>query len=91
MQYSISIPQFDVDGFDGEGLRSYLTRAEELGFEGGWTIDGTSPVTLGVNAAGVLVAAATTNDGGTTRLAPLAPAPPDATTAHTSSEPWKGR
>ncbi len=35
--------------------------------------------------------AVTTNDGGTTRLAPLAPAPPDATTAHTSSEPWKGR
>ncbi|BBY76145.1 acyl-CoA dehydrogenase [Mycolicibacterium parafortuitum] len=34
--------------------------------EGGWTIDGASPVTLGVNAAGVLVAAATTNDGGTT-------------------------
>jgi hypothetical protein len=33
----------------------------------------------------------TTNDGGTTRLAPLAPAPPDASTAHTSSEPWKGR
>ncbi|WP_319435408.1 LLM class flavin-dependent oxidoreductase [Mycobacterium sp. RTGN5] len=39
MRYSISIPQFDVDGFDGEGLRSYLTRAEELGFEGGWTLE----------------------------------------------------
>ncbi|AKK30268.1 LLM class flavin-dependent oxidoreductase [Mycobacterium sp. EPa45] len=39
MKYSISIPQLDVDGFDGEGLRSYLTRAEELGFEGGWTIE----------------------------------------------------
>ncbi|WP_431235267.1 LLM class flavin-dependent oxidoreductase [Mycolicibacterium psychrotolerans] len=47
MKYSISIPQFDVDGFDGEGLRSYLTRAEELGFEGGWTIEqiiGPSPM-----------------------------------------------
>lgn len=39
MRYSISIPQFDVDGFDCDGLRSYLTRAEELGFEGGWTME----------------------------------------------------
>lgn len=39
MKFSISIPQFDVDGFDGDGLRSYLTRAEELGFEGGWTLE----------------------------------------------------
>ncbi|GAA2772260.1 LLM class flavin-dependent oxidoreductase [Mycolicibacterium pallens] len=39
MRYSISIPQLDADGFDGEGLHSYLTRAEELGFEGGWTIE----------------------------------------------------
>jgi alkanesulfonate monooxygenase SsuD/methylene tetrahydromethanopterin reductase-like flavin-dependent oxidoreductase (luciferase family) len=39
VSYSISIPQFDVDGFDGDGLRSYLTRAEELGFEGGWTME----------------------------------------------------
>lgn len=33
------MPQFDVDGFDDRGLRSYLSRAEELGFEGGWTIE----------------------------------------------------
>lgn len=39
MRYSISIPQFDVDGFDSEGLRSYLTRAEDLGFDGGWTLE----------------------------------------------------
>jgi alkanesulfonate monooxygenase SsuD/methylene tetrahydromethanopterin reductase-like flavin-dependent oxidoreductase (luciferase family) len=39
VSYSISIPQFDVDGFDDDGLRSYLTRAEELGFEGGWTME----------------------------------------------------
>jgi alkanesulfonate monooxygenase SsuD/methylene tetrahydromethanopterin reductase-like flavin-dependent oxidoreductase (luciferase family) len=39
VRYSISIPQIDVDGFDGDGLRSYLTRAEELGFEGGWTLE----------------------------------------------------
>jgi len=39
VEFSISIPQLDVDGFDGDGLRSYLTRAEELGFEGGWTLE----------------------------------------------------
>lgn len=39
MRCSISIPQFDVDGFDAEGLRSYLARAEELGFEGGWAME----------------------------------------------------
>jgi alkanesulfonate monooxygenase SsuD/methylene tetrahydromethanopterin reductase-like flavin-dependent oxidoreductase (luciferase family) len=44
MRFSISIPQVDVggfDGFDGEGLRSYLRRAEDLGFEGGWTLEQT--------------------------------------------------
>ena len=39
MRFSISIPQFDVDGFDAEGLRSYLARAEVLGFEGGWAME----------------------------------------------------
>jgi alkanesulfonate monooxygenase SsuD/methylene tetrahydromethanopterin reductase-like flavin-dependent oxidoreductase (luciferase family) len=39
VRHSISIPQFDVDGFDDEGLRSYLTRAEDLGFEGGWALE----------------------------------------------------
>ncbi len=39
MRWSISIPQLDTDGFDGPGLRDYLTRAEELGFEGGWTLE----------------------------------------------------
>ena len=39
MKYSISVPQLDVDGFDDQGLRSYLLRAEELGFEGGWTME----------------------------------------------------
>jgi alkanesulfonate monooxygenase SsuD/methylene tetrahydromethanopterin reductase-like flavin-dependent oxidoreductase (luciferase family) len=28
-------------GFDAEGTRRYLERAEELGFEGGWTLEGT--------------------------------------------------
>jgi alkanesulfonate monooxygenase SsuD/methylene tetrahydromethanopterin reductase-like flavin-dependent oxidoreductase (luciferase family) len=30
-----------VDGFDATGFKSYLTRAEELGFEGGWTLEQT--------------------------------------------------
>jgi probable F420-dependent oxidoreductase len=39
VRFSIAIPQFDYDGFDAAGLRSYLTRAEELGFEGGWVLE----------------------------------------------------
>lgn len=43
MRFSIAIPQFDDDGsggaFDAAGLRSFLTRAEELGFEGGWVLE----------------------------------------------------
>jgi probable F420-dependent oxidoreductase len=35
---AICIPQFSGDGeFDPEAFRRYLTRAEELGFESGWT------------------------------------------------------
>ncbi|MDT7769381.1 MAG: hypothetical protein QOI30_2391 [Mycobacterium sp.] len=41
MKFSIAIPQFDYDGFDAAGLRSYLARAEELGFEGGWVLEQT--------------------------------------------------
>lgn len=41
MRFSVAIPQFDYDGFDATGLRSYLARAEELGFEGGWTLEQT--------------------------------------------------
>jgi alkanesulfonate monooxygenase SsuD/methylene tetrahydromethanopterin reductase-like flavin-dependent oxidoreductase (luciferase family) len=47
MRFSISIPQRDTDGFDASGLKSYLARAEELGFEGGWTLEqiiGPSPL-----------------------------------------------
>ncbi|WP_078308567.1 MULTISPECIES: LLM class flavin-dependent oxidoreductase [unclassified Mycobacterium] len=47
MRFSISIPQFDTGGFDAEGVRSYLRRAEDLGFEGGWTLEqtiGASPI-----------------------------------------------
>ena len=41
MRFSISIPQRDTDGFDESGFKSYLARAEELGFEGGWTLEQT--------------------------------------------------
>ncbi|MDT5147653.1 MAG: hypothetical protein QOC58_2298, partial [Mycobacterium sp.] len=39
MRFSIAIPQFDYDRFDAAGLRFYLARAEELGFEGGWVLE----------------------------------------------------
>lgn len=39
VRFSISIPQRDPDGFDAEGVKSYLARAEELGFEGGWVLE----------------------------------------------------
>ncbi|MET0702928.1 MAG: LLM class flavin-dependent oxidoreductase [Mycobacterium sp.] len=41
MRFAISIPQLDVDGFDGAGVQAFLRRAEELGFEGGWTLEQT--------------------------------------------------
>ncbi|MHA6620267.1 LLM class flavin-dependent oxidoreductase [Pseudonocardia sp. DLS-67] len=38
MRFGIGIPQFFSDHeFDGEAFRRYLRRAEELGFESGWT------------------------------------------------------
>ena len=39
MEFSISIPQRVPDGFDADGERSYLARAEELGFAGGWALE----------------------------------------------------
>jgi alkanesulfonate monooxygenase SsuD/methylene tetrahydromethanopterin reductase-like flavin-dependent oxidoreductase (luciferase family) len=39
VKFSISIPQRAANGFDAEGTSSYLARAEELGFEGGWTLE----------------------------------------------------
>lgn len=39
VRFSISIHQFAVNDFDAPGLRSYLARAEELGFEGGWVME----------------------------------------------------
>jgi alkanesulfonate monooxygenase SsuD/methylene tetrahydromethanopterin reductase-like flavin-dependent oxidoreductase (luciferase family) len=49
VKYSISIPQLAVGAFDAEAFKSYLMRAEELGFEGGWTLE----MTIG---AGPLIA-----------------------------------
>ena len=38
MRFAIAIPQFYADGeFDPAAFRSYLTRAEELGFDSAWT------------------------------------------------------
>ncbi|PXY31912.1 LLM class flavin-dependent oxidoreductase [Prauserella muralis] len=38
MRFAISIPQFFTDGeFDRDAFATYVTRAEELGFESGWT------------------------------------------------------
>ena len=39
VRFSISLPQRDTDGFDESGFKSYVARAEELGFEGGWTLE----------------------------------------------------
>src|ERR1700760_349097 len=41
VRFSISLPQLDVAGFDSEGFKDYVIRAEELGFEGGWTLEQT--------------------------------------------------
>ena len=41
VRFSISLPQLDVDGFDAAGFKDYVVRAEELGFEGGWTLEQT--------------------------------------------------
>src|SRR6266566_6132740 len=38
MRFAIAIPQLYADGeFDPAAFRAYLVRAEELGFESGWT------------------------------------------------------
>jgi len=41
VRFAVSIPQLDTTGFDADGVRSYLARAEEAGFESGWTIEQT--------------------------------------------------
>lgn len=39
MRFAISIPQLDSGSFDAAGFRSYLERAEQLGFESGWVLE----------------------------------------------------
>lgn len=41
MKFSIAIPQLVTGEFDAAGVKDYLARAEELGFEGGWTLEQT--------------------------------------------------
>src|ERR1700680_862690 len=40
MRFGISVPQGVADGaFDASAFRAYLARAEEVGFEGAWTME----------------------------------------------------
>ncbi|HEY6689130.1 MAG TPA: LLM class flavin-dependent oxidoreductase [Propionibacteriaceae bacterium] len=39
MQLAISIPQLVTGTFDAQGVKAYLARAEELGFEAGWVME----------------------------------------------------
>jgi hypothetical protein len=39
MRLAISIPQLDTGTFDTAGVKSYLARAEQLGFEAGWVME----------------------------------------------------
>ena len=39
MRLAISIPQLDTESFDTAGVKSYLARAEQLGFEAGWVME----------------------------------------------------
>jgi alkanesulfonate monooxygenase SsuD/methylene tetrahydromethanopterin reductase-like flavin-dependent oxidoreductase (luciferase family) len=41
VRFSISIHQLDSTEFDAAGVRDYLARAEELGFEAGWVLEQT--------------------------------------------------
>jgi probable F420-dependent oxidoreductase len=54
LRFAISIPQFVADGaFDPAGLRTYLARAEGLGFDSVWTVEqilGKAPVLAPIEA-----------------------------------------
>jgi probable F420-dependent oxidoreductase len=62
MRYGIPIPQFAAGGvYDPAALKTFLTRAEELGFENAWTQEqtlGSKPI-LGVNETLAYAAAVT--------------------------------
>ena len=47
VRWSIAIPQLGAEAFDAAGVKAHLARAEELGFEGAWTMEltvGAAPV-----------------------------------------------
>jgi alkanesulfonate monooxygenase SsuD/methylene tetrahydromethanopterin reductase-like flavin-dependent oxidoreductase (luciferase family) len=39
MQLTLSIPQLDSGTFDTQGVKAYLARTEELGFEASWVME----------------------------------------------------
>jgi probable F420-dependent oxidoreductase len=39
MQLAIAIPQLDTGTFDAQGVKAYLARAEEVGFQAGWVME----------------------------------------------------
>jgi probable F420-dependent oxidoreductase len=39
VRLAISIPQLDTGTFDAPGVKSYLARAEQLGFQAGWVME----------------------------------------------------
>ena len=39
MRLAISLPQVHAGDFDADGVKDYLARAEELGFEAGWVME----------------------------------------------------
>src|ERR1700704_4779702 len=77
VRFSISLPQRDPDGFDAAGFKSYLARAEELGFEGGWTLEQTiGPAPL-IAPLELLAYAAACTTRLRLRVAVLITSPPD--------------
>lgn len=39
MRFAISVPQLDTGSFDATGVKDYLARAEDLGFESCWVLE----------------------------------------------------
>ncbi len=63
MKFAIAIPQFYGDGeFDPAAFRSYLARAEELGFDSGWTQEGVLGVSPQISPIEAMTYAAACTD-----------------------------
>lgn len=63
MRFGISIPQLDAGALALDELRSYLSRAEELGFESGWVMEqavGRAPVLAPLETLAYAAACTTT-------------------------------